>query len=459
MSLSTHGSGGLEEDRYRRRTPASERCYVEARRYLPGGDSRSPLFYPPYPAVMDRGEGCRLFDLDGNELIDFTGNHSALAVGYRHPHVLAAVERQLERGTCFPGPTEPQVRLARMLAERIGSVELVRFTSSGTEAAANAIRAARAFTGRPKVAKVEGGYHGTSDDALVSTHPTGPGAGERSRPRSQPSALGLAPGTLENVVVIPFNEGAAAARVIEAEHDRLAAVLVEPVLGSAGMIPADQGYLEALREVTRRLGILLIFDEVVSFRLAYGGGEEHFGVAPDLTILGKLIGGGFPLGGFGGRQDVMRLFDPSAGQPDIPHPGSLNANPISLTAGIAILELLTREAIGTINRLGESLRTRMREVFAQAGVAAEITGLGSLFGIHLTRHQVRGFRDTLDSDTALRHRIFLGLYNEGVLIDPRGVGTISTALGEAELERFIEALRSVLARNAGAPLQLPSRPV
>jgi glutamate-1-semialdehyde 2,1-aminomutase len=446
MALSTHASPGVEEERYRRRTPASERCYLDARRYLPGGDSRSPLFYPPYPAVMQRGEGCRLFDLDGNELLDFTGNHSALAVGYGHPHVLAAVRRQLELGTCFPGPTEPQVRLARMLCERIGSVDLVRFTSSGTEAAANVIRAARAFTGRAKVAKVEGGYHGTSDDGLVSTHPTAAEAGDRSRPRSQPSSLGLAPGTLENVVVIPFNDGAAAAQVIEAESPRLAAVLVEPVLGSAGMIPAERSYLETLREVTRRLGILLVFDEVVSFRVAYGGAEEHFGVVPDLTILGKVIGGGFPLGAFGGRLDVMALFDPSGGRPKLPHPGSLNANPVSLAAGIATLEILTREAIDVINRRGEWLRARMRQAFAEAGIAAEITGLGSLFGIHLTRHPVRDFRDTLETDAGLRHRIFLGLHNEGVLIDPRGVGTISTALGRGELDRFIEALRAVLAR-------------
>jgi glutamate-1-semialdehyde 2,1-aminomutase len=446
MTLSTYHAFGVEEERYRRRTPASERCYLEARRYLPGGDSRSPLFYPPYPAVMQRGEGCRLFDLDGNELLDFTGNHSALAVGYGHPHILAAVRRQLELGTCFPGPTEPQVQLARMLTERIGSVELVRFTSSGTEAAANVIRASRAFTGRPRVAKVEGGYHGTSDDGLVSTHPAAEEAGDRSRPRSQASSLGLAPGTLENVVVIPFNDGAAAAQVIEAESRRLAAVLVEPVLGSAGMIPAERSYLEMLREVTRRLGILLVFDEVVSFRVAYGGAEEHFGVVPDLTILGKLIGGGFPLGAFGGRRDVMSLYDPSGGRPRLPHPGSLNANPVSLAAGIATLELLTRDAVEGINRRGESLRSRIREAFAEARIAVEITGLGSLFGIHLAPHPVRDFRDTLDEDAGLRHRIFLGLFNEGVLIDPRGVGTISTALGEAELDRFIEGLRAVLAR-------------
>jgi glutamate-1-semialdehyde 2,1-aminomutase len=189
-----------------------------------------------------------------------------------------------------------------------------------------------------------------------------------------------------------------------------------------------------------------VFDEVVSFRVAYGGAEEYFGVVPDLTFLGKLIGGGFPLGAFGGRRDVMALFDPSGGRPKLPHPGSLNANPVSLAAGTATLELLTREAIDAINRRGESLRARMREAFAEAGVAAQITGLGSLFGIHLTRLPVRDYRDTLDIDAGLRHRIFLGLFNEGVLIDPRGVGTISTALGEAELDRFVEALRAVLGR-------------
>jgi glutamate-1-semialdehyde 2,1-aminomutase len=188
---------------------------------------------------------------------------------------------------------------------------------------------------------------------------------------------------------------------------------------------------------------------VVSLRVAYGGAEEHFGGVPDLTILGKLIGGGFPLGAFGGRQDVMSLYDPSGGRPRLPHPGSLNANPVSLAAGIATLELLTRDAIDGINRLGESLRSRMREAFTEARIAVKITGLGSLFGIHLAPHPVRDFRDTLDEDAGLRHRIFLGLYNEGVLIDPRGVGTISTAVGEAELDRFIEALRGVLGRVAG----------
>jgi glutamate-1-semialdehyde 2,1-aminomutase len=405
-----------EEEAYRSRTPASRRFFAEAREYLPGGDSRSTLFYRPYPAVMDRGEGCWLYDIDGNRLLDFTGNHSSLVHGYGHPAIVEAVQRQLGKGTCFPGSTEPQLRLAKLLCERIPSVERARFTSSGTEATMNAIRAARAFTGRARIATIEGGYHGLSADATAG------------------------------VVALPFNEIDAAADILEVEGEQLAAVVVEPVLGSAGMIPAERDYLEMLRETTRRLGIILIFDEVVSFRVAEGGAQEYFGVFPDLTCLGKLIGGGFPLGAFGGRADIMALFDPSHGRPPIPHPGSHNANPIGMVAGAVTLELLTPQAIDLLNTRGATVRQDLSAAFADAGIAARITGLGSLFAIHLTGRPVRSYRDTLGSDTDLRHQIFLGLFNEGVQIDPRGVGNVSTAIGQDEVRRVAGAVRSVLSR-------------
>lgn len=410
-----------EEELYRSRTPASRRFFVEACRYLPGGDSRSTLFYPPYPAVMARGDGCVLFDIDGNRLLDFTGNHSSLIHGYNHPTVMAAVREQLQKGTCFPGSSEPQLSFARLLCQRIPSIEQVRFTNSGTEATLNAIRAARAFTGRPRIAKVEGGYHGS-----------------------------LLQESVESVVVLPFNDVAGAREVLRSSGKSIAAVLVEPVLGSAGMIPAEQSYLVMLREVTREMGVLLIFDEVVSLRVAHGGGQEYFGVLPDLTCLGKLIGGGFPLGAFGGRGDIMELFDPSRGPPAIPHPGSYNANPIGLVAGAATLELLTPSVIEQLNSRGQAVRAMLAAVFAEAGISAQITGLGSLFAIHLTDQPVRSYRDTLGSRTALRHEIFLGLYNEGVLIDPRGVGNLSTVIAEAEIRKLESALHRVLSRLAVA---------
>ena len=435
-----------EEELYLLRTQASRRFFKEAREYLPGGDSRSTLFYRPYPAVMDRGEGCLLYDIDGNRLLDFTGNHSALVHGYGHPAILEAVEDQLRKGTCFPGSTEPQVRLAKLICERMQSVDRVRFTNSGTEASMNAIRAARAFTGRGRIAKVEGGYHGTMDEVMVSVQPTEGEAGKRSRPKATASTRGLAADATAGVVVLPFNEIDAAASILEAEGDQLAAVVVEPLLASAGMIPAERDYLHMLREITSRLGIVLIVDEVVSLRVAMGGGQEYFGITADLTCFGKLIGGGFPLGAFGGREDIMALFDPSQGRPAIPHPGSLNANPICMVAGAVTLELLTPRAIETLNARGAEVREDLTVAFADAGIAAQITGLGSLFAIHLTNQPVRSYRDTIDSDTELRHQIFLGLFNEGVQIDPRGVGNVSTAIGPDEITRFSAAVRTVLGR-------------
>ena len=432
------------EQRYRELTPTSYEFFLKGRNYLPGADSRSTLFYPPYPVVLEEGCGCWLIDVDGNELLDFTGNHSSLVLGYGHPAVLAPVQRQLQKGTCFPGATLTQVRLAELLCDRMPSLELVRFTNSGTEAVMNTIRAARAFTGRPMIAKIEGGYNGSWDGVMMSTHPSPEQAGDASRPGMAPASLGLAPDSAASVVMLPYNEAEAAVRLIEECGERLAAVIVEPVLGSAGMIPARQSYLDALREATERLGILLIFDEVVSFRVALGGAQAYYNVSPDLTCLGKLIGGGFPLGAFGGRSDVMTMFDPSHGNPQVPHPGSYNANPVSLVAGVSVLESLTAGVIRLLNTRGESLRHQMRAAFDDASLPVQITGIGSLFAMHLTSRPVESYRGAMHADADLRHRIFLGLFNEGILIDPRGVGCISVAVRETEIARFIDTLRSVL---------------
>lgn len=438
-----------EEKAYRARTPTSARLYAEARRSLPGGDTRSPLHHAPYPATLAEGHGTRVIDVDGNELLDLTGNHTALVHGYGHPQVLAAVREQLEAGTCFPGPTRPQGRLARQLSERIPSMELVRFTNSGTEAVMLAVRAARAYTGRAMIAKVEGGYHGTWDDVLVSTHPPIGASGEAGRPRPVAASAGLAPGAADHVLVLPFDDAEAAAGLLERHGRQLAAVVVEPVQGSAGMIPATPEYLRMLRELTTRHGALLVFDEVVSFRVAHGGAQAHFGVLPDLTCLGKAIGGGFPLGAFGGRADIMAAFDPSApGGPRIPHPGSLNANPVSLVAGSVTLDLLTAEAIARLDRLGATARARIRDTLAANDVPATVTGLGSLFGIHLTEGPVACYRDAARADRARMHRLHLGLFGEGVLIDPRGVGCLSTPVAEHDLDTLADALQRVTARWA-----------
>jgi glutamate-1-semialdehyde 2,1-aminomutase len=410
-----------EEQDYLRLTPTSREIFLEGTRHLPGGDSRTPLFHQPYPAVIERGQGAELIDVDGNVLLDFTSNHSSLILGNAHPSVVQAARTQLEAGTAFPGTTRLQVSVAAALCNRIPSLDLVRFTNSGTEAVIQALRAARAFTGRSKIAKVEGGYHGSFEGVLEA-------AGD--------------------VVQIPFNEPLGACALLEEHANELAAVIVEPVMGAAGMIPADREYLAALREATAALGLLLIFDEVISFRVAHGGAQEHYGVTPDLTCLGKAVGGGFPLGAFGGRADVMALFDPAKGPPVIRHPGSYNANPVSLIAAATTLELLTPEAVSVLNARGATLRRRIADALSAAGVPADVTGLGSLFAVHFTEGPVKDHPAAAAADAALRHRFFLGLYTQGVLVDPRGVGCASLATGDAEIERFIEGVESVLLRLA-----------
>jgi glutamate-1-semialdehyde 2,1-aminomutase len=448
-AASQHGSS--EEAVYRQRTPRSRERYARARDWLPGGDSRSPLFHAPYPAILAEGHGCHVSDLDGNALLDFSGNHTSLALGYGDADVLAAVGDQLRAGTCFAAPTEAQLELAAHLCARIPSLERVRFTNSGTEAVLNALRAARAFTGRPRLAKIEGGYNGCFDDVLVSTSPPADRVGRPECPTAVPGSLGLGPAAVASALVLPFNDAAAARALLEAHGDELAAVIVEPVMGSAGMIPAEPGYLDALREVTRELGILLVFDEVVSFRVARGGAQAHYGVAPDLTCLGKAVGGGFPLGVLGGRAEVMALFDPAReGGPRVPHPGSYNANPVSLVAGRATLQRLGEEEIATLNRRGAQLRARLARAFAAADLPAQVTGLGSLFAIHLTDRPVRDWRGALTADAALRRRLFLALFNHGVLIDPRAVGCVSLAVSDTEIDAFVDAVEAVAPRLSEA---------
>jgi glutamate-1-semialdehyde 2,1-aminomutase len=434
-------SGTSEERRYRSLTEASAKQFDISRDHLPGGDSRSTLFHRPHPLALAEGHGSRLVDVDGNQLLDLTGNHTALVHGYGHPAVLEAVRAQLEAGTCFPGPTPAQPRMAKLLRERIPSMDRVRFANSGTEAIMLAVRAARAHTNRPKLAKIEGGYHGTWDEMMISTRPPPRSSACPGRPATVPGSAGLPVRVGDDVVVLPFNDPATNDRIIEEHRDELAAVLVEPVLGSAGMIPAEHDYLTMLRELTTRHNILLIFDEVVSFRIAPGGAQQHYAITPDLTCLGKAVGGGFPLGVLGGRLDIMAAFDPSTPHgPRIPHPGSYNANPISLTAGAVTLELLTPTAIDRLNQLGQRTRALLRDHLAHADVASQVTGLGSLFAVHFTDRPVTSYPDAATADPEPRTRLYHRLFNHGVLIDPRGVGCLSTAIDEADLATLDAAL-------------------
>jgi glutamate-1-semialdehyde 2,1-aminomutase len=287
---------------YTAKTPRSRQLFEEALRVMPGGNSRSTTFFDPYPFYLARGAGARLWDADGVERLDFNGNYTSLILGHADPGVVKAVQEAAAQGLSFPGPSEHEVRLAEILTQRIPSLEALRFANSGTEATMNAVRVARAFTGRGKIAKFEGAYHGTHDWVLVSVAPDLAQAGSRKRPKPVAWSSGVPPAVLKHVVVLPWNDAEACAKILERHASDLAALIVDPLLANGGMVLPREGFLERLREVTERLGILLIFDEVISFRVARGGAQERLDIRPDLTTLGKIIGGGLAVGAFGGRR-------------------------------------------------------------------------------------------------------------------------------------------------------------
>ena len=416
----------------------------------PGGDSRNSIFWNPYPIFVEQANGAHVVDADGSDRLDFIGTMTTLILGHAPEPVVDAVRSQLEQGVVYNAPNRHQVRLARLLCERIPSFDMVRFTNSGTEATLNTIRAARAFTGRSLIAKAEGGYHGSHDVVSVSVrvdpHVFNAEAGERLHPDALPATEGLADGVLDSVVVIPFNETGPAREILERHKNDLAAVIVEPMLGSVGMLPATHEFLAMLRDFATESGVVLIFDEVISFRVAPGGSQEYYGVTPDMTSLGKIVGGGFAVGAFGGRQDIMDLYDPTTG-PRVAHAGTFNANPATMLAGAVTLEQLTPEVYRRLAEVTEYLRHGLREVGRELEVPVQVTGLGSLFGIHFQDDTLVGYRDIAKADSAFRHNVFLGLLNEGILMAPNLVGAVSTVLGEDEVDSFVDAFRTVLQRQ------------
>jgi glutamate-1-semialdehyde 2,1-aminomutase len=432
--------------RYLELTPKSKARWQEAAEYLPGGDSRNSIFWDPYPIFVTSASGCHVVDADGVDRLDFINTMTTMILGHAPPPVMGAVKEQLDRGVAYNAPNEHQIRLAKLLCDRVPSFDLVRFTNSGTEATLNTIRAARAFTGKNKFAKVEGGYHGTHDAVTVSVRVDVKKAGEAQQPKAVAASEGLADGILDQVVVIPFNDTANARRILEDNKHQLAAVIVEPVMGSVGMIPGTAEFLTMLREFTEENGIVLIFDEVISFRVAPGGSQQYYGITPDMTSLGKIIGGGFAVGAFGGRQEIMELYDPTKG-PKVSHAGTFNANPVTMVAGAVTLENLTPDVYRDLAELTELLRQGIRRVCSDLEVPVQVTGLGSLFGIHFTGQPIVNYRDIAAEDAALRGHVFLGLMNEGILMASNLVGGLSTALGEEEVNTFVEALKSVLERQ------------
>jgi len=417
---------------------------------MPGGNTRHTVYRTPHQVYALRGHGCRITDVDGIERIDAVGNFTALIHGYGSERVKEAAQRQIEEGTCFGMPTESEICLSEILCERLKSVEQLRYTNSGTEAVMNTIKAARAYTGRSRFAKCEGAYHGTYDPAETSQEARPENWGDIDNPVSVPTAKGTPQGVLDDVVVIPFNNVSMADAILRRNGNALAAVLVDVMPNRAGLVPATPEFLQMLRRVTREIGALLILDEIITFRLGYNGAQGRFNVDPDLTALGKVIGGGFPIGAIGGRKEVMSVFDPTLGPPAVPHGGTFSANPMSMTAGIAALEDLTPASFEYLERLGEQFDAGVNDCFRRNGVAGQVTGLGSLRRIHMSDAQLTDFRSTFAAGDGPKRVAALakGLFDEGVIIAGNGLMAFSTAMTATDIDEIVAAFDRVLPKLA-----------
>ena len=428
---------------YERTTPASARLFGEARRFIAGGTTRTTIHFEPHPLYASRADGARIWDADGTERLDFIGNYTALILGHRHPAVVASMEDQLARGTAFAAANEQEIALARELCERVPSLELVHFANSGTEATMYAMRLARAFTGRPGIARFEGCYHGTHDAAGVSVAPP-LDAGPDDAPLPVAEAPGIPDSVLADTLVLPYNDISASAALLRRNRHRVAGVIIDPLMSSAGLIPARPEFLQELRLLTQELGIVLVFDEVISFRVGRAGLQGLYGVEPDLTTLGKIIGGGLPVAAFGGRRDIMELLDPTR-EESVPHGGTYNGNPLGMAAGLAAIRQLTPDVFERLEAQGEWLRGQLEELFADHRLAAQVTGAGSLFNVHFTAAELYDYRSARRAvEPERRHRFFLGMLNHGILMASRGLGAVCTPMGDAELREFVGATDAVL---------------
>jgi glutamate-1-semialdehyde 2,1-aminomutase len=415
-------------DTYLARTPGSRALFERATASIPGGSTRTTVFNPPYPPYMVRGEGLRTWDVDGNEYRDFLGNYTSLILGHAHPDVVEAVERQVRLGSAFAAPTEVEVELAEEIRRRLPSVERIRFTNSGTEATMFAIRAARAFTDRPLLAKFAKAYHGTHDTALAGT----PGV----------------PDGISNLVVeLPWDDADGVEAALVGRERDVAAIIIEPVQGAGGVRAADPLFLGFLRAYADRIGAVLIFDEIIAFRIGPNGAQGVFGVRPDLTTLGKIVGGGYPLAAFGGQAEIMDRFD--ARRPGaLSHGGTFNGNPVGAAAGLATLRFLTPDRYERLASLGERLRGRVREGIAANDLDARVDGIASLFQV-FAGPSLRG-----DDQFSPTESLFLGLLIDGFHLAPRGMGAISTPATEADVDALAEAVIGRLAamQSAAVPV-------
>jgi glutamate-1-semialdehyde 2,1-aminomutase len=424
--------------KYENNTSNSRRLFERAGRILPGGVSYSIRDFMPYPFYVDHAFGSRLYDVDGNCYTDYWTGHGALILGHAPKKVVEAVKEQIDRGSHYGYSHELEVELAEKIVEKVPSAEMIRFTSSGTEANMYAVRLARAFTGRRKIVKFEGGWHGGYDALQKAVH----------APFTAPESAGLDPMALENTLVLPFNDIKLAKEAIESESP--ACVILEPLLGAAGFIPSEREFLEGLRDLCDKTGTLLIFDEIVTgFRLAPGGAQDLFGIYPDISILGKIMGGGFPIGALCGREDIFQHINHRK-YPDYSersfHGGTFTANPVSMVAGITTLNQLNDALYRHLRGLGDQARNGLEDIFERKHVVAAITGMESAFCIHFQKEKPLNAKDAERNDIHLANSYFNFLLSEGITyVSPRLPHMfISSAHTAKDIEEFLVATESFM---------------
>jgi len=431
-------------------TTRSESLFARARKVLAGGVSRNTVLRGPHPPYADFGRGCRITDLDGNSRIDFSNNMASLIHGHAFPPIIEAVTAQLQRGSAFMMATEAEVRYAEHLAGRSAAFERLRFVNSGTEALMAALKAARAFTNRAKVAKVEGAYHGGYDYAEVSQEPKPENWGSIDHPNSVPLTHGSPQSALQDVLVMPANDVDRALAILDAHRSDVACVLLDLMPHRAGLRPADPAFIAAIREWTARNGALLVLDEVITFRTEVGGMQQRYGLRADLTALGKIIGGGFPVGALAGRADVMDVMNPQASKLLYPLSGTFSANPVTMTAGLAAMQHYDAAAVARLNALAERAMHGIREAIGRTNAEACVTGTGSMFRVHMKRTPPLDYRQQfLSADESKRLKLLLEhLFQEGFLMINTCSATLSTPMTEVEIDALVDAVEGGLRRIA-----------
>ncbi|MET3682772.1 glutamate-1-semialdehyde 2,1-aminomutase [Alkalibacillus flavidus] len=431
----------------------SARAHEQARQVIPGGVTANIKHFAPHPIVMDHASGSRLTDVDGNNYIDYLLSYGAMILGHGHERVKEAVYEQIDQcgSFVFGTPHHLEYKMAQKLVDIFPSMDQVRFTNSGLEATLLAIRLAQAYNDKPKIAKFEGHYHGGYDQVLVSVNPNMDDAGEHAEPNSVAESSGMSEQDLDQTVILPFNDLKATEAILRQRQDEISAVILEPV--QSGFIPADETFMKGLRDITEELGIVLIFDEVkTGFRLTLGGAQHLYDIEPDLTALGKVLGGGFPVGALGGRYDIMQLMSPERGGDILTsggqqvtdralfHSGTYNGHPTVLAAGLATIDYLEEPGVmSELLRKTEKLRHGLENVYHQHGLSMQTVGLGTIFNIILTKDVVRDYRSLTTVDMETRKQIDYELLDLGIYTKPGNRYSMSTAHTDEDIEKTIEA--------------------